>query len=107
MPLFALVYSGAVVFSAIDPVWATPINTVLLLAIALIGYLSNRRVSRVETKADNIQAKADAIHQDVGNAASAAASAANAAADSARITKEIGGAIRHIGDPSVQPPTEP
>lgn len=89
---FLALWSGAAVVSTIDPLWATPVNTFLLMLTAIVGYIINKRVKRVEDKAN-------AIHNDVGHAASAAAAAASAAADSARITKEIGGQMRRVDVP--------
>lgn len=86
---FLAAWSGAAVISTVDPVWATPVNTFLLMLTAIVGVLINRRVKRVEQKAHD-------IHQDVGHAANAAAAAASAAADSARIAKELGGQVRHV-----------
>lgn len=86
---------AAAVFSTIDPVWATPLNTLLLLVTVLVGAIINRKVNRVEDKQQAIDAKADAIHKSVGHAAAASASAAEAAATSARIAKEVGGQIRN------------
>lgn len=92
LAVLSVPFSGAVVISAIDPVWATPVNTALLLAMATLGYAMNKRGKRVEEKVHD-------IHTDVGHAATAAASAAEAAAAAARITKELGGIVRHVDPP--------
>lgn len=92
LAVLSVPFSGAVVFSAIDPVWATPVNTALLIIMAALGYVMNKRGKRVEEKVHD-------IHTDVGHAAAAASSAAEAAAAAARISKELGGVARHVEIP--------
>lgn len=94
--LALLVLGTGIWATAIDPVWATPLNTALLLLTAVVALYNNNRTRRIEDKAHQ-------IHQDVSSAASAAASAASAAADSARIAKELGGNVRHVDVPLERP----
>lgn len=79
--------------SLLAPDWAGPANTALLIILTIVTAKLHR--------------KADDIHGDVSSAAAAALAAAEAAAqaavvsaDSARITREIGGSIRHINLPN-------
>lgn len=94
----AVAWFAAAVFSVVDPVWATPINTLLLLITLIAGALLSKKVGRVEEKADR-------NHETSTHAANAAASAAESAATAARITQELGGSLRGIQAPST--PTEP
>lgn len=79
----------AAIYSAIDPQWATPLNTLLLLVTLVAGAFLNRKVGRVEDKADR-------NHRTATDAASASASAAEAALTAARIAKELGGQLRTV-----------
>lgn len=94
-----LIGASAGVSAAIDPEWAAPINTLLLLLTAIAAAIINRSVQRVEVKADR-------NHETGVQAANAAASAADAAAAAARITKELGAAARNV-DPGRIPTTDP
>lgn len=85
--VFIVGWVVGVLAAAVDPAWATPVNTLLLLLTAVAGYFINRRIRSVEDKTDR-------NHVTTTHAANAAASAADAAAESARIAKELGGEIR-------------
>lgn len=100
--MFAFVgaWLTAAMVSAIDPQWATPLNTLLLLLTLVAGYYINKRVS-------NVQHKQEQIHESVNDAAAASASAAEAAAHSARIARELGGVLRHVEAPIIEAPTVP
>lgn len=101
--MFGNVFAGAVAVVAtaatIDPNWATPLNTFLLLLTAIVGLMVKKRVDRVE-------AKTDRNHETTANAATAAAAAASAAADAARITKELGGVARSVDPARAMTPEE-
>lgn len=87
-----ITWLGAAVFSTVDPIWATPLNTLLLLVTVVIGAILNRKVNRVQDKQED-------MHQSIGHSAAASASAAEAAATAARITKELGGLVRTVDPP--------
>ena len=93
--IFTVATANAVA-AAVSSEWAIPLNTLLLIVLALVSSRNGRKLDDtkntvVETKEHVIAAKADATH-----AASAAAAAAAAAATAARIAKEIGGAARTV-----------
>ena len=88
---------AAVVISA-D--WALPLNTALLVILALVSRSNSKKLD--ETK-DHIGGKLDEASEKLDDAAvnathiaSAAASAAASALTAARISKEIGGALRGV-----------
>lgn len=92
LPKLALVVGATA--TTIDPAWALPLNTALLIIMAILNAATHGRVK--------------ATQQDVGHAASAAADAAQAAADAARISRELGGVAREVHPPSNPPtPTPP
>lgn len=87
-----LVGGSNMAIAVIDPVWAAPANTLLLVLLAILG----RSLSRTATD----------THHAATNAASASASAAEAAAAAARITKELGGIARSVDTSKVvEPPS--
>lgn len=77
-----LVYLAAANFSDVVIAVAVPVNTALLVLLALISRHNGRKLDRNQ--------------QTTVHAANAAASAAETAADAARITKEIGGMMRTV-----------
>jgi hypothetical protein len=98
---------GAVV---IDPVWATPVNTFLLIVLAVVSIWRGRtmrehakKVEELPEKVDNIGHRVGAVQRSIIHAVQASADAAESASDAARIAKEIGGAVRK----SEPPPTPP
>lgn len=81
----------------IDSGWAIPLNTALLIVLALVSARNTRKID--ETKDHVLETKANTTH-----AASAAAAAAASALTAARIAKEVGGTLRSVEPPATSPP---
>lgn len=97
---------GGGIAAAVDPAWAIPANTLLLILQVVAVYYFGRRV---DSKANDVQDKVTQAHSAATDAASASSSAASAAADAARIAKEIGGFVREAQrvNSSATGPTDP
>lgn len=95
MTVALIVKAGAasVFIALVDPAWAVPIQTFLLIVLTVITARVHKGVKRAEE--NTTEAKANATH-----AASAAAAAAAVARDSNRIVKDIGGALRTTAPPA-------
>lgn len=115
MPLLGLggfIIGG--ILAVVNPAWAGSLQTLLLIVLAIVTYVTNRNVKtthgqnqEIKESVDNthasvLEAKANATH-----AASAAAAAAAVARDSSRILKEVGGMFRDLRPPETLPATGP
>lgn len=86
---------GGSVYAAVDPAWAVPVNSLLVIIQLVLIAFFGRRVDAKTTKA----------HASATDAATASASAAQAAADAARVVKEIGGVLRGVDLTKIARPT--
>lgn len=75
------------VFALIDPQWAAPINSALLIVLAVIARRGTIQIKRA-------RGELKAVNKNSTEAANAAAWAASAAADAARAAKDVGGYFR-------------
>lgn len=95
------------VLAVVNPAWAGSVQTLLLIVLAVVTYLTNRNVKTAQGQNDQILQKGEQIHEDVlqtkansTHAASAAAAAAATARDSSRIVKDVGALFRATRDPN-------
>lgn len=102
--LSKLALLGATVGTILDPAWALPANTFLLIALTVvtwkIGQRTHSKVDAVKTVAEENKQATETLSEISSAAAIAAGHAATAAADAARITKDLGGAIRRTDLPN-------
>lgn len=92
---------GLIVLGLIDPAWAVPLQTLLLIVLTIVTVKVGGNVKTAQKQNEQIIDKGDQIHEDVlkakanaTHAASAAAAAAATARDSSRIVKDVGSLFR-------------
>lgn len=101
MPVVAAALAGSVILALIDPAWAVPAQTFLLIVLTVVTFRVGGNVKQTKTQNQEIIQKGEEIHEDVlkakansTHAASAAAAAAAVARDSSRIVKDVGKMFR-------------
>ena len=92
------------VAAVISHEWAIPLNTLLLIVLAVVSRTNTRKLNNTHTAVLDTKDSVDEAKVNATHAASAAAAAAAAAATAARIAQEIGGAARRVEVPPETPP---